>query len=97
MASVMPVTYSEYYRVVTNSPHEGDPSAVYEDETPVPVGGIRLTPAKIVTAVCGNSKPDAYVLFPRERGKGVPYARPPAGHNVSTQSRTSVKLRGGTN
>ena len=40
MAAVTPITYTEYYRVVTNDPHEGDLSAVYEDKTPVPVGGI---------------------------------------------------------
>ena len=74
MAAVRPVTYEEYYRVVTNDPHEGDPSAVYEDETPVPVGGIRLTPANIVTAVCGDLNPDAYLLFSKG-GYGVPYAR----------------------
>ena len=59
MLAVTPVTYAEYYRVVTNDPHEGYPSAVYEDETPVPVGGIIPTPANIVTAVCGDSNPDA--------------------------------------
>ena len=63
MAAVTPVMYQEYYRVVTNDPHEGDPSAVYEDEIPVTVGGIRPTPANIVTAVCGESNPDAYLLF----------------------------------
>ena len=40
MAAVTPVIYAEFYRIVTNDPHEGDPFAVYEDETPVPVGGI---------------------------------------------------------
>ena len=40
MTAVTPVTYAEYYRVVMNDPHEGDPIAVYEDETLVPVGGI---------------------------------------------------------
>ena len=48
MAAVTPVTYAEYYRVVTNGPHEGDPSAVYKDKTPFPLGGIRPTPANIV-------------------------------------------------
>ena len=74
MAAVTPVTYAEYYRVVTNDPHEGDPSAVYEDETPVPVGGIRPTPVNIVSAVCGDSNPDACLLFSRG-ADGVPYAR----------------------
>ena len=40
MAAFTPVTYAEFYRVVMNNPHKGDPSAVYEDETPVPLGGI---------------------------------------------------------
>ena len=74
MAAVTPVTYAEFYRVVTNDPHEGDPSAVYEDETPVPVGGIPLTPENIVSVVCGDSNPDAYLLFSRGLD-GVPYAR----------------------
>ena len=55
MADVTPVTYAEFYRVMTNDPHEGDPSAVYTDETPVPVGGIRPTPANIVSDVYGDS------------------------------------------
>ena len=63
MAAVTPVTYAEYYRVMTNNPHEGDQSAVYEDKTPVPVSGIRPTPANIITAVCGDSNPYAYLLF----------------------------------
>ena len=57
-----------------NNPHEGYPSAVYEDETPVPVGGIRPKPANIVMAVCGDSNPDAYLLVSKG-GCGVPYAR----------------------
>ena len=40
MTAVMPVTYAEFYRVVTNEPHKGDPCAVYEDETLVPIGGL---------------------------------------------------------
>ena len=40
MAAVSPVTYTKFYRVVTNDPHDGDPSAIYEGETPVPVGGV---------------------------------------------------------
>ena len=63
MAAVSPVTYAEFYRVVTNDPHDGDPSAIYEDETPVPVGGVRATPANIVSAVCRESNPDAYLMF----------------------------------
>ena len=74
MASVTPVTYTRFYRVVTNDPHEGDPSAVYEDETPVPVGGIRATPENIFSAICGDSNPDAYLLFTRG-GDVVLYAR----------------------
>ena len=74
MASVLPVTYAEFYRVVTNDPHDGDPSAIYEDETPVPVGGVRATTANIVSAVCGESNPDAYLMFTRG-GDGVPIAR----------------------
>ena len=74
MAAVRPVTYTEYYRVVTNEPHEGDPSIVYKDETPVPIGGILPTSANIVSAVCSDSNPDAYLLFSRE-GYGVTYAR----------------------
>ena len=74
MSAVTPVTYAEYYRIVMNDLHEGEPSAVYEDETPVPVGGIRPTPAHIVTAVCGDSNPDAYLLFSKAGG-GIPYAR----------------------
>ena len=74
MADVTPVTYAEFYHIVTNNPHEGDPSAVYGEETPVPVGGIRPTPANIVSAVCGDSKPDSYLLFSRG-GYRVSYAR----------------------
>ena len=59
MAAVTPVTYAEFYRAVTNNPHDGDPSAVYDNETPVHVGGLRATPANIVSAVCGDSNPDA--------------------------------------
>ena len=40
MAAATPVTYAEFYRIVTNDPHEGDPSAVYKDKTPVPVGDL---------------------------------------------------------
>ena len=61
MTDVTPVTYAEYYHILTNNPYEGDPSAVYEDETLVPVGGIRPTPANIVSTVCGDFNPDAYL------------------------------------
>ena len=74
MAAFTPITYAEFYHVVTNDPHEGDLSAVYEDETPVPIVGIQPTPANIVSAVCGDSNPDAYLLFLRG-GDGVSYAR----------------------
>ena len=74
MAAVTPVTYTEFYRVVTNDPHNGDPSAVYDDETPVHVGGLQATPANIVSAVCRYSNTDAYLLFTRG-GDGVPYSR----------------------
>ena len=74
MAAVTPVTYADFYRVGTNDLYKGDPSAVYKDETPVTACGIRPTPAHIVSAVCGESNPDAYLLFLRG-GDGVPYAR----------------------
>ena len=74
MAAVSPVTYAEFYRVVTNDPHYGNPSAIYEDETPVPVGGVRATPANIFSAVCGDSNPDTYLLFTRG-GDGALIAR----------------------
>ena len=65
MVAATPVTYAEYYRVATNNLHEGYTSAVYKDKTPVPVGGIRPMPANIVTDVCVESNPDAYLLFSR--------------------------------
>ena len=74
MAAVSPVTYAEFYRVMTNDPHDGDPSAIYEDETPVPVGGVRATSANIVSAVCVDYNPDAYLPFTKG-GNGVPIAR----------------------
>ena len=40
MAAVTPVTYAEFYRIVTNDPQDGDTSVVYNDETPVHVGGL---------------------------------------------------------
>ena len=63
MAAVSPVTYAESYRVVMNDPHNGDPSAIYEDESPVHIRGVRDTPVNIVSAVCGDSNPDAYLIF----------------------------------
>ena len=74
MAAVLPVSYAEFYRVVTNDPHDGDPSAILEDETPVHVGGVQATPAIIISAVCGDTNPDAYLLFTKG-GDGVPIAR----------------------
>ena len=74
MAAVLPVTYAEFYRVVTKNPHDGDPSAIFEDETTVPIRGVRFTPANIVSAVCGDSNPDAYLLFTKG-GDGVSIAR----------------------
>ena len=65
MAAVTPVTYAEFYRVVTNDPHYDNPSAISEDETPVHVGGVRAMPANIVSAVCRDSNPDMYILFTR--------------------------------
>ena len=74
MAAVSPVTYAEFYRAVTNDPHNGIPSAIFEDETPVHVRGVRATPGNIVSAVCRDSNPDGYLLFTRG-GDGVPIAR----------------------
>ena len=48
MAAVSPVSYAELYRVVTNDPHDGDPTAIFEDETPVHVGGVQATLASII-------------------------------------------------
>ena len=74
MAAVSPVLYAEFYHVVTNDPHDGDPSAIFEDETPVHIGGVWATPANIISAVCGDTNPDAYLLFTKG-GYGVPIAR----------------------
>ena len=63
MAAVSPVSYTEFYRVVTNDLHDGDPTAIFEDETPVHVGGFWATPESIVSIVCGDINPDAYLLF----------------------------------
>ena len=65
MASVTPVTYAEFYRVVTNDPHDCNPSTVYDDEMPVHVGGLQAMPANIVSAGCGEFIPDAYLLITR--------------------------------
>ena len=61
---------------MTNDTHDGDPTAIFEDETPVHVGGVRATPANIISAVCGcgDTNPDAYILFTKG-GDGVPIAR----------------------
>ena len=74
MSDVSLVTYAEFYGVVTNDPHDGDPSAIFEDETPVHVGGVQATPANIISAVCGDTNLDAYLLFTKG-GYGVPIAR----------------------
>ena len=74
MAAVSPVSYAEFYRVVTNEPHDGDPSAIFEDETPLHAGGVRATPSNIISAVCGDINLDAYLLFTKG-GDGVPIAR----------------------
>ena len=57
MAAVLPVSYTEFYRVVINDPHDGDPTSIFEDETPVHVGGVWDTPANIISAVCGDTNP----------------------------------------
>ena len=74
MASVSPVSYAEFYCVVTNDPHDGDPIAIFEDKTPVHAGGVRATPANIISTVCGDTNPDAYLLFTKGVD-GVPIAR----------------------
>ena len=74
MVAVSPVSYADFYRVVTNDPHDGDPSAIFEDETTVHVGWVWTTPANIISAVCGDTNPDAYLLFMKGRD-GVPIAR----------------------
>ena len=74
MAAVPPVSYMKFYHIVTNNPHDGDPSAIFEDETPVYVGRVWATPANIISAVCGFINPDAYLLFTKG-GYGVPIAR----------------------
>ena len=71
MAAVSPVTYAEFYRVGTNDPHNRDPSAIFEDETPVHVEWVLATPANIISAVCGDTNPDAYLLFTKG-GDGFP-------------------------
>ena len=74
MEAVLPVLYAEFYRVVTNDPHYGDPTAIFEEETPFHVGGVQATPASIISTVCGNINPDAYLLFTKG-GDGVPIVR----------------------
>ena len=73
MAAMLPVLYTELYRVVTNDPHNGDPSAIFKDKPPVHVGGVWATPANIISAVYGNTNQDAYLLFTKG-GDGVPIA-----------------------
>ena len=74
MAAVSPVSYAEFYRVVTNDPHDGDPTAIFEDETSVHVGGVWAMPTNIISDVCGDTSPDAYLLFTKG-GDGLPIAR----------------------
>ena len=74
MAAVSPVSYAEFYRVVTNDPHDGDPSASSRTRRRFTSGGVRATPANIISAVCGDTNPDAYLLFTKG-GYGVPIAR----------------------
>ena len=74
MAAVSPVSYAEFYRVVTNDPHNGDSTAIFEIKKPVHVGGVQATPARIISTVCGDINPDAYLLFTKG-GDGVPIAR----------------------
>ena len=74
MAAVLPITYSEFYCAVANDPHDRYQSAIFEDETPVHVRGVRATPANIISAVCGDTNPDAYLLFTKG-GDVVPIAR----------------------
>ena len=65
MEAVSPVSYAEFYRVVTNDPQDGDPTAIFEYKTPVHVGGVRAMPASIISTVCGDINSDAYLLFPK--------------------------------
>ena len=58
MAAVSPVSYAEFYRIVMNDLHDGDPTEIFEDETPVHVGGVRATPASIISTVCGDINPE---------------------------------------
>ena len=74
MSDVSPVLYAEFYRVVTNNPHDGDPTAIFEDETPVHVGGVWAMPASIISTVCGDINPDSYLLFTKGVNR-VPIAR----------------------
>ena len=70
MAAVLPVSYADFYRVVTKDPHDGDPTAIFEDKTPVHIGGVRATPASIISTVCGDINPDAYLLFTKGGKQG---------------------------
>ena len=63
MAAMSPISYGEFYRVVTNNPHDGYPTAIFMDKTPFHVGGVRATPESIISIVCGDINPDAYLLF----------------------------------
>ena len=74
MAAMSPVLYTELYHIVRNDPHDGDPTAIFEDDTPVHVGGVRATTASIISTVCGDINPDAYLLFTKG-GDGVPIVR----------------------
>ena len=66
-----PTQRAEFYPVATSDPHEGDPSAVYANE--IPVGIKWSSPASIVTEVCWDSNPNAYLHFV-EGADGTPVA-----------------------
>ena len=74
MAAVSPILYADFYHNVTNDPHDGDPTAIFEDKTPVHVGGVWVTPASIISIVCEDLNPNAYLLFTKG-GDGVSIAR----------------------
>ena len=74
MEAVSPILYAEFYRVVTNDPHNGYPTAIFEDKMPFHVGGVWTTPASIISTVCGDIDQDAYLLVTKG-GDGVPIAR----------------------
>ena len=91
MAAVSTVSYAEFYRVVTNDPHNGDPSAIFEDKTPVHIEGVQATPSNIISAVCwdtnmftkgGDGVPIERVLLqftvcPRSQGRASSFVGPP--------------------